>query len=88
MIYNNFFFRVLLKFVVGELDNCEYPLLHSLALQLYGSWMEETKSETASDIIQKYFQKVKISIFNYFFKIKINAITWSYFYIMQMYYFI
>ncbi|XP_060874698.1 serine-protein kinase ATM isoform X2 [Metopolophium dirhodum] len=49
--------RVLLKNVVEELENCEYPFLHSLALQLYGSWMEETKSETSNDIIRKYFQK-------------------------------
>lgn len=49
----------MLKFVVEELDKSyEYPFLHSLALQLYGSWMEETKSETANDIIKKYFQKV------------------------------
>lgn len=49
--------RVLLKCVVEELENCEYPFLFSLALQLYGSWMEETKSETSNDIIRKYFQK-------------------------------
>ncbi|KAE9539511.1 hypothetical protein AGLY_004763 [Aphis glycines] len=49
--------RVLLKCVVEELDNYDYPFLHSLALQLYGSWMEETKSETSCDIIRKYFQK-------------------------------
>ncbi|VVC40821.1 Hypothetical protein CINCED_3A017263 [Cinara cedri] len=49
--------KVLLKSVVEELYNYEYPLLHSLALQLYGSWIEETKSEPASDIIRKYFQK-------------------------------
>lgn len=48
----------MLKYVVEELDNYEWPFLHSLALQLYGSWMKETKSETASDIIKKYFQKV------------------------------
>lgn len=53
------FCRVLLKFVVEELDKYEYPFLQSLALQLYGSWMEETKSETANEIIKKYFQKVK-----------------------------
>jgi len=55
---NDTFFRVLLKCVVEELDNYDYPFLHSLALQLYGSWMEETKSETSCDIIRKYFQKV------------------------------
>ncbi|XP_026809071.1 serine-protein kinase ATM isoform X1 [Rhopalosiphum maidis] len=49
--------RVLLKCVVEELENYDYPFLHSLALQLYGSWMEETKSETSNDIIRKYFQK-------------------------------
>lgn len=64
------FFRVLLKSVVEELDNYEYPFLHSLALQLYGSWIEETKSEPASDVIRKYFQKVKDKYFrNFIYKI-------------------
>uniref|UniRef100_A0A2H8TWI9 non-specific serine/threonine protein kinase n=2 Tax=Melanaphis sacchari TaxID=742174 RepID=A0A2H8TWI9_9HEMI len=49
--------RILLKSVVEELETHDYPFLHSLALQLYGSWMEETKSETSNDIIRKYFQK-------------------------------
>lgn len=54
-----------MKFVVEELDNnYEYPFLHSLALQLYGSWIEETKSETANSIIKKYFQKVIIFLIN------------------------
>ncbi|XP_050523942.1 serine-protein kinase ATM isoform X2 [Daktulosphaira vitifoliae] len=49
--------RVLLKHVVEELDNYEYTYLNSLALQLYGSWIEETKSENAHCIIKNYFQK-------------------------------
>lgn len=57
-----YFFRILLKFVIEELKNDEFPFLYSLALQLYGTWMEETKSEAANDIIRKYFYKVKTKV--------------------------
>ncbi|XP_050425429.1 serine-protein kinase ATM isoform X2 [Adelges cooleyi] len=56
--------RVLLKYVVEELENYEYPFLNSLALQLYGSWIEETKSENISNIIKRYFEKA-IKLLNF-----------------------